>query len=136
MDVMRASTVSFAAAKLVALIVVSLPLSWLPGVVWASNGDGWREFLSGRPTQTLMTFASSLLSNDITQAEDQLDFLCFWLPAWMLTTIMGGLSPSIFVRWAARRPVKPRRAPYAQLVQQFAAKEAAKGAATEGVAAR
>lgn len=100
---MRASTLSCAAAKVVALIVVALPLSWLVAVCWASHGDGWREFLSGPPAQALMTIASGMLSNDTTEAEDQLDFLCFWLPAWMLTTVtLFGLSWSL-ARTNARR---------------------------------
>ena len=85
MAVMRASRLICITARTAALLGVALPVSWLLAVAWASHGDGWRELLSGPPARVITTFARGLLSNDVTEAEDQLDFICFWIPSLMLT---------------------------------------------------
>lgn len=80
------------ALKLLLIVTLVVGVSWGVAVLWSSHGDGWRRLLPDFMKRIIHSLLKGILSTDLAEAEDQLDFSFFWLPSLLVTIAIVGLG--------------------------------------------
>jgi len=86
------SSIFLGALKILLIVSLIIVVSWGVAVFWSSHGDGWRRLLPDFMKKIIHFLLKGMLSTDLTEAEDQLDFSFFWLPSLLGTIVVVGLG--------------------------------------------
>ena len=80
------------AVKFLAAFIVMVFTSWFLAFYWSESGVWWATHRPEWMVNLIYFIARPVLSEDITLAEDQLEFFTFWVPTFitMLCFLAGG----------------------------------------------
>lgn len=68
--------------------------SWWLAFFWSAHGSWWVAHRPARMLTAIYSVAKPILSTEVWEAEEQIDFLSFWLP----TLVVLVLMPFLFWR--------------------------------------
>ena len=74
-------------SRLALIAIGSIPASWLIAVSWQQSGDWWVRTRPDAYARAVYLLCRPFLSNDVTVAEDQLEFLLYWMPTFVVVVV-------------------------------------------------
>jgi hypothetical protein len=86
--------------KFLTLICLLVFLSWLSAAYWSQSGQWWVTHRPDWKVSMIHFVVRPALSSDVAVAEDQLDFLTFWVPTFLVMFIL--LVGGYLYKWNRR----------------------------------